>query len=582
MSLIALGTKAPTAKPVPMELDVLLRTRLLIQANSGGGKSWLLRRLGEQLFGRVPVIIVDPEGEFATLREQHGYVLVGKGGETPADPRSAKLVAEKLLELRASAVCDLFEMPPLQRHAWVRLFLEALMNAPKRLWHPVVVIVDEAHRFAPERGAGESEASEAMITLATDGRKRGYCAAWATQRLAKVRKDASAELLNRLVGPTFEDLDLDRAADLLSILRPDRPAFFAAMKKLDTGFFWGFGRAIALERVLIKIGPVTTTHPEPGSARHAAEPPPAPDKVRALLPKLADLPRAAEEKAKTEAEFRKRIRDLEAELKARPTATVEKIVAKRVEVPILKDAQLARLEKAIGHFYELVNRFGQAAAKLKGLEEEARVAAADISTALKLRQAAPPTASPLVQMIRDQQRGTRAETILRRATAVMVSRPHAGEPIALDKCARAILAVLSQHPDGCTRDKLALLAGYRWSGGFRNALSALRSRGLITGANRDVMVITEAGRATGPYEDLPHGDALIHFWLSHPSFSKCEREILRVLVEAYPEGLTAEKLTAATGYDWSGGFRNSLSTLRTAGVLVGRNGGEMRAEEALF
>lgn len=67
-----------------MDIDVLLRTRLLVQADSGGGKSWLLRRIAEQLFGKVQVIIIDPEGEFATLREKYGYVLVGKGGETPA------------------------------------------------------------------------------------------------------------------------------------------------------------------------------------------------------------------------------------------------------------------------------------------------------------------------------------------------------------------------------------------------------------------------------------------------------------------------------------------------------------------
>lgn len=100
---------------IKLDLDKLLRTRLLIQANSGGGKSWLVRRIAEQLFGKIPVLIIDPEGEFATLREKFGFVLVGKGGETPADPRSAALVAHKLLELRASAVCDLYELKP-RRH----------------------------------------------------------------------------------------------------------------------------------------------------------------------------------------------------------------------------------------------------------------------------------------------------------------------------------------------------------------------------------------------------------------------------------------------------------------------------------
>src|SRR4029077_15148163 len=129
-------------KNVSLDVERLLSTRLLIQANSGKGKSWLIRRIAEQLFGKVPVIIIDPEGEFTTLREKFGYVLVGKGGETPADPRSAAMVAHKLLELKASAVCDLYEMKSATRHEFVAKFLEAMIDAPKNLWHPVVVVAD--------------------------------------------------------------------------------------------------------------------------------------------------------------------------------------------------------------------------------------------------------------------------------------------------------------------------------------------------------------------------------------------------------------------------------------------------------
>lgn len=42
----------------PADLDTLVDTRLLVQANSGGGKSWCIRRLLERL----------PEGEAKILR----------------------------------------------------------------------------------------------------------------------------------------------------------------------------------------------------------------------------------------------------------------------------------------------------------------------------------------------------------------------------------------------------------------------------------------------------------------------------------------------------------------------------------
>ena len=79
---------------VRIDLPTLLDTRLLVQANSGGGKSWLLRRLLEQSHGKVQQIVIDLEGKFSTLREKYDYVLAGKEGDTPADPRSAGLLAK--------------------------------------------------------------------------------------------------------------------------------------------------------------------------------------------------------------------------------------------------------------------------------------------------------------------------------------------------------------------------------------------------------------------------------------------------------------------------------------------------------
>lgn len=51
--------------PVSCRLGNLVDTRLLIQANSGGGKSWCVRRFLEQTHGHIQQLVVDPEGECA-------------------------------------------------------------------------------------------------------------------------------------------------------------------------------------------------------------------------------------------------------------------------------------------------------------------------------------------------------------------------------------------------------------------------------------------------------------------------------------------------------------------------------------
>src|SRR5918911_4107554 len=109
---------------VAVDLPTLIDTRLLVQANSGGGKSWLLRRILEQSHGKVQQIVIDLEGEFATLREKYDYVLAGKGGDTPAEPRSAHLLARRLLELNVSAIIDLYELNHFDRKRYVKLFLD--------------------------------------------------------------------------------------------------------------------------------------------------------------------------------------------------------------------------------------------------------------------------------------------------------------------------------------------------------------------------------------------------------------------------------------------------------------------------
>ena len=59
--------RTATAESASLDLEELLATRLLVQGNSGSGKSHLLRRLLEQSVPWVQQAVIDPEGDFATL-----------------------------------------------------------------------------------------------------------------------------------------------------------------------------------------------------------------------------------------------------------------------------------------------------------------------------------------------------------------------------------------------------------------------------------------------------------------------------------------------------------------------------------
>ena len=59
-----------------LDLEELLATRLLVQGNSGSGKSHLLRRLLEQSAPWVQQAIIDPEGDFVALAERFGHLVI--------------------------------------------------------------------------------------------------------------------------------------------------------------------------------------------------------------------------------------------------------------------------------------------------------------------------------------------------------------------------------------------------------------------------------------------------------------------------------------------------------------------------
>src|SRR5690606_16099043 len=111
-----------SGSPISVDLARLIETRALIQANSGGGKSYAIRKLLEVTHGKAQQIVLDMEGEFATLRAKFDYILAGKGGDIPADPRSGDLLARKTLALEASLSVDLYELKKHERIQFVKNF----------------------------------------------------------------------------------------------------------------------------------------------------------------------------------------------------------------------------------------------------------------------------------------------------------------------------------------------------------------------------------------------------------------------------------------------------------------------------
>lgn len=241
--------------PVEIDLEVLQGTRLLIHAASGGGKSHALRRLLEQTHPHIQQIIIDPENELVTLREQYEYLIIAPdGGDVELRHGSAGAVATQVFNSGASAIFAINDLGIDDARDAVEQIIRALLEVPREKWHPCMLVIDEAQVFAPQ---GEKASSKrAMSDLAMRARKRGLVPVCATPRLAALNKDVVASMVNKMIGLTTLPLDISRAADELGIREKDAQA----LAGLKPGEFMAFGPAISRQPILVRVGPVVTSH----------------------------------------------------------------------------------------------------------------------------------------------------------------------------------------------------------------------------------------------------------------------------------------------------------------------------------
>lgn len=566
MTRISLGSNCE------IDLQKLIESRALVQASSGGGKSWILRRLLERSHGKVQQIVLDLEGEFSSLREKYDYILVGKDGDIPINLKTAEILARKLLEIGVSAIIDLYELKHHERILFVKRFIDSMVNAPKELWHPCLVVVDECHIYAPEKG--ESESSGAIIDLATRGRKRGYAIVAATQRLAKLNKDVAAECKNKLIGSTFLDIDVKRAADELGFTAKEQ---ISQLRKLDPGDFFAYGVAFSNRDIIkTRIGSVETTHPKPGSRKLLAPTPPT-QNIKAILSKLTELPKEAEKELNTLHDYKTEIIRLKQEVRALQAQgskpALDKISLEKARLEWVKGAEVDQrkfMEAAKKQNQQLFNTLKEMMNRFRKISEISIFTIPNFE-GLKL----PEYKTNLIKV---------KEPIVAPKPyqhLVMTDPPHSEETKLSPAYLRMLKAAATFHPNQISRQKMSFLADVPINAStFRNGLSSLRTKGLVVDKGEDIL-ITELGLNTaGDVDYLPSGSDLIEMWKKR--LSPAYQRLFSSIIEAYPSMISREEIAQNSEVPLeTSTFRNGISRLNTLG-LIHINGREIKAKDELF
>ena len=555
-----LGKNIETGEDVHLDIKRLIKTRLLIQANSGGGKSWCARRIMEQTNKEVQQIIIDTEGEFSTLREKYDYLLVGPDGEIPATHKTADLLPKKIMQMKISAIIDLSEMSKSEKCRYIKDFLESLLRLPREFWTPLLVFIDEAHDFAPEGTKGKAESKPAVISLCSKGRKRKYCAVLMTQRGAKLDKDASAECNNKLTGLANVDIDRKKAAEDLAFTTKDQQR---KLRELDPGEMYGYGSAISREVVKVKIGKVYTTHEEEDG--EIIKPSKTPDNIKKLLKNFIDLPKEAEEELKTKQDMQQKINELKREVRINTSKSIQKVSEKDLDRAymrgkIISDKTLKEMEinfkknsmtynKTIQQLEKKLSDIGKILGKetvFPKLEHIRQESVLEIRTKPKVTNS--------TQSVTNQ---------------LPISNELEGENKPLGICARKIYSILYGNQEReFTKVQVGLLSGYSTkSSGFNNSLAQLNATNLINRNNGKISIkeINEE-HATEETQGLSR-----ELWAKN--LGLCSRKIFEFLLENEFEEFSKEDIAESVNYSTkSSGFNNSLAQLNSLGLIQRYNG----------
>lgn len=599
--------------------EATVTSTILVLGGKGMGKTNLDAVIAEECSRcRLRFSWIDPIGIAWSL--QHGatktepgvevLALGGVHGDFPIEPTGGAVVADLVVDNDVSVVIDIsrFKTGKMWSHGeQIRFVTEYFIRLYERQGEdrrPILQIFDEIGRFAPQKiAAGAIDIAKclgAIEQVVELGRNVGIGMLMSTQRNARIaasiRELADAMFAFRTVGPLSlkavvewlgEHVEKKRIHDIVEQIR----ALPVGHAMLVSPGWLQIEKVVAVRKRTTFDASATPTgagNRAPGEARK-----PDLDKYRALM--AATIEKAKENDP---AELRREVvqlrRDLELERKKKIAAPAP-AKEKRVEIPVLKAAEIARLEQVVAHLERLA---GEAHERLETQLSAVRQIAASVNDALRSARSGASSGSSgggkhvasdgaPVRMGAPTSTGRQAEYGSGRTRVsggagshgAGVSRPR---PPASEREHENV-----SRPQQAMLDALAWLesvgiGGAKWSilgflsnqspksSGFEKNVSTLRSGGLLEGNGKTQLFrLSDGGRAIANVPDVPASSEELQRAV-YAKISTPQERMLRALVDVFPRNLTWDELAEKGEQSpTSSGFEKNVSTLKSFGLIDG-------------
>lgn len=563
-----------TSIPIPA---AALTQHLIALGKTRSGKSSKMRVLVEYLLQkRKPVCIIDPKGDWWGLRlaadgKHPGYPIVifgGKHADVPLNPRAGAQVAELIFTGNRPCLIDLKGWMPADK---TRFFIDFASKTFEVTEGERYLMVDEVHNFAPKGKILSVESGQClhwMNRLATEAQGMGLLLMLASQRPQKVHNDVLTNCETLIACRLIHKSDRDAIKDWIDghgdeAIGKEILATVAEMQRSDA-WVWSPEIEFGPKRI---TWPMFETYdsfkPQPaGNAKLKGWADVDLDEVRQRLATVV-----AEAQANDPAQLRRRIAELEKQLKApaKATAPAPAVDVKAIAEKFFREGRALATHECRAGFREL----------LKGLRVQVNDAVSKTGERMALIE---PSDKPVSIPAEERKGPKRAEVVPHANGKTTIEWGSASAPgAALSKGEATILQALITLPGATSREGLSVLTGYKRSS--RNEyVRQLSVRGFVND-NGDTITVTEAGRAAMPNaEPLPTGEKLRQFWLQN--LSTGERKLLEMLIEAYPDSIPRDGGFEQAGYKRSS--RNEYLRLLMTRQLITNTDEGVRASDILF
>jgi hypothetical protein len=583
---LADNLKLPEAEAVTQKYGFIGR--------SGSGKSYAAMRLAELfLDAGAQVIALDWVGIWWSLRlaaDGKGvgfpnvYIFGGEHADVDLKPESGALMADLVVDRHISVVLDVMHFRKAERTRFATAFAEQFFHRKKTARTACHLFIEEAQAYLPQMVRGEEARMVGVFEdIGKVGRNYGIGNSLISQRPQAINKDVLNQIEVLLAFQTNGPQERKAIAGWTAENTNAGATMIQELPKLHVGnaLVWSPQWLRKAAQVQISTRVTYDASSTPTTRAKSIKPKTL---ERADLEQLGEQIAATIEKAKADdpRELRKRITELERQIKnheSRPAAPAKE---KRVEVQIIQDSQIARIEKVAERFEGLTTTLADARTQVVDALRSARAAVQQSATARGGFVHGSPVAA--------RHHGARDAATAGSGIAAAADRGDAGRRRSesagsasssnghLPSGEKATLIAAAQYPSGLTREQASILTGYKRS--TRDAyLVRLATKGYIE-VNGGMIFATESGVAAlgNDYEPLPTGEDLRAYWLH--KLPAGEGAVLEQAIAGYPDAVSRDDITETTGYKRS--TRDAYIQRLQARQLLAKGGGPVRASDTLF